>query len=273
MSRTWSRGVGGMNAGDNFDTVRVTAALPLDDGAAGYAVPFDQYFGIGTHTDVFSLGGDVAPLGFWGGATLFQPTLGARYFRIDEQFSFAGADSGLEYEYSQTGIPSDPQPNPPVAALAPYYALLASEAETSVAGPTIGLNISTSGKAFRFHSQTRVGWMYADSSLRLQASSQGSDSVPWLATQDRLSHQYSTPYFEQGLATDIDLGQIFRNTNFSLGPGALILRLGWSVTILSEVARPLDAVVWNGLPLAPELNDSRVSWQMQTFSTGLVFQY
>jgi hypothetical protein len=273
MSRTWSRGVGGINAGDNFDTVRVTAAIPLYDGAAGYAVPFDQYFGIETHTDVLNMGGDFAPVGFWAGAMLFQPTLGARYFRIDEQFSFAGADSGLEYQYSQIGTPEDPQPTPPVPMFAPIQALLASESETSVVGPTIGLNISTSGKTMRFHSQTRVGWMYADSSLRLQATSQGVDFVPWLATQDRLSHDYSTAYFEQGLATDIDLGQIFRNTTFPLEPGALILRLGWSVTILSDVARPLDAVEWNGLPLAPELNERTVSWRMQTFSTGLVFQY
>ena len=277
VTRSWSRGIGGLDAGANPDTVRVTAAIPLFDGADGYAVPFDQYYGISIRSDVRSLGGDYAPWGFWAGTVLLQPTAGMRYFSIDEGFAFAGADSGLDYEYEQNGVPIPESLDPPVVAFPPYQSSLSSDSETSLVGPVMGLNVTTTGKKVRFFSQSRGGWMYAESDLSLRGQGMGNGFAPGFdplaAFADSRSSSYDSGYFEQSLGADIDLGRIFNGGLWSAEPGALILRLGCSLTVFQDVARPLDAVVWNGFPLSPELKDNTVRWQLQTFNSGIVFQY
>ena len=276
-SRSWQRGLGGFDAGDDPTNVRVTASLPLNDGAAGYAVPYDQYFRIGLTTNVCGLGADLAPVGFWWGATLIQPTIGVRYIDMNENFGFAGADSGLEYEHLASGLPVEDTLDPPIPAVPAYQSVLDVTADNQLIGPSLGLNVTTSGPLIRVSSNSRVGAFVADSRQTLAGRGFGNGFAPGfdptLAFSDTRSQTYGTMFFEQSLNLDIELLRLLPRFAPHQGENSLALRLGWSILAIDSVVRPVESIVWNGFPLTPTLQQAKSEWYLQTWSAGLLFQY
>ena len=276
---SWQRGLGGFNAGADPTTVRVTAALPLYDGNAGYAVPFDQFFRFEFRTNIFGLGAHYAPTGYWLGATLIQPTIGVRYIDMDDTFAFAGADSGLSYTHLSTGLVDETTLTPPNVAFPPYQSQLAASSETQLFGPLVGVNYTTSGRYVRISGSTRVGVLVADSSHTLSGRGLGNGFAagfdPTITFTDSLSQTYASAVVEQTLNLDIELLRLippfrqgFRNCNSSL-----VLRLGWSILAMSDVVQTTDSIVWQGFPLTPELRETTTDWHLQTWSAGLIYQY
>lgn len=272
--RSWQRGLGGFDAGSDPNNLRATTALPLFDGGSGYAVPFDQYFRIGLTTDLYGIGVDYAAETYWIGATLVQPTIGVRYLDMDEQFQFRGADSGLSYTLNSTGTLVVDPANPPTAAFPPYQSSLDAAAHNRLLGPSLGLNVATSGRRVRFNSKSRVGVFVADTSQTLSGKGLGDGFAagfdPTIAFSDTLNHRYATPFVEQTLGVDIELLPGARRGERD---NSLALRLGWTFMAINSVTRPTESIVWNGFPLTPELKKTKTDWALQTWNFGLVFQY
>lgn len=275
--RSWQRGLGGLNAGADPTTVRVTAALPLYDGGAGYAVPFDQHFRIGLETRSSSYGLHFTKRGYWWGAVLLQPTLGVRYLQLDESFGFSAADSGLTYTHNDDGTPVETSLDPPQVAFPPYQAALNAIGETRLIGPLLGLSYSSTGKFFRFGGSTRAGVMFAQSEQTLNGQGFGNGFAagfdPTITFNDTHDSNYATAMIEQNLTLDIDLLGIVPPFSRLAGDDSLVLRLGWSIMALHSVVRPVESTRWNGFPLSPELKNSRNDWYLQTWSVGAIFQY
>lgn len=273
----WKRGLGGLNAGADPTTVRVTAALPLYDGTDGYAVPYDQYFRIGINTQTNSYGLHFAPKGMWWGAILLQPTIGVRMIELDEQVGFAAADSGLSYQHNPDGTPIATSLDPPVVAVPPYQSTLSSNASTSLIGPLIGMNYHTTGKAIRFSGDTRAGIYYAESTQSLAGQGFGNGFGvgfnPLLTFSDSLRSDYATAAFEQNINLDIDLLRILPPFKANKTSSSLVLRLGWGLMAVHRVVRPVDSINWNGFPLTPDISESKDSWYLQTWSVGALYQY
>lgn len=276
-TRSWQRGLGGFDAGDDPTNVRVTAALPLDDGAGGYAVPYDQYFHIGLTTNVYGLGADYAPVGTYWGAVQIQPTIGARYIDLNEQFGFAGADSGLQYVHEANGLPDESTLFPPDPAFPPYQSVLDVTADNQLFGPCVGLNLTTSGKIVRFSSNSRVGGLYVDTQQTLSGQGFGNGFAPGfdptIAFSDTRSQTYGTAFFEQSLNMDFEIFRLLPKFAPHQGANSLAIRVGWSLLAIDSVARPVESVEWNGFPLAPAITENHSDFILQTWNVGLLFQY
>ena len=276
-TRSWQRGLGGFDSGDDPTNVRVTAALPLDDGAGGYAVPYDQYFHIGLTTDVCGLGADYAPVGAYWGGVLIQPTIGARYFDLNEQFGFAAADSGLQFVHLPNGLPDETTLFPPNPAFPPYQSVLDVTADNQLLGPCVGLNFTTSGKIVRFSSNSRVGGLFVDTQQTLSGQGFGNGFAPGfdpsIAFSDSRSQTYSTAFLEQSLNMDFELFRLLPKFAPHQRENSLALRVGWSLLAIDSVARPVESVEWNGFPLAPTITENRSDFILQTWNVGLLFQY
>ena len=277
VTRSWQRGLGGFDAGADPTNVRVTAALPLDDGAGGYAVPYDQYFHIGLTTNVYGLGADYAPVGTYWGAVLIQPTVGARYIDLNEKFGFAAADSGLQYVHLPNGLPDESTLFPPNPAVPPYQSVLDVTADNQLFGPCVGLNLTTSGKIVRFSSNSRVGGLFADTQQTLSGRGFGNGFAPGfdpsIAFSDSRSQTYGTAFVEQSLNMDFELLRLLQRFAQHQGATSLALRLGWSLLAVDSVARPVESVEWNGFPLVPTITETRSDFILQTWNIGLLFQY
>ena len=273
----WKRGLGGLNAGADPTTVRVTAGLPLYDGNNGYAVPYDQYFRIGISTETNSYGIHFAPRGRWWGAILLQPSLSVRMIELNEQIGFAAADSGLSYQHNPDGTPIATTLDPPVVAVPPYQSTLNSTGSTSLIGPLLGLNYFTTGKAVRFSGSTRAGVYYADSTQSLSGQGFGNafagGFVPTARFSDSESSTYATAAFEQNINVDIDVLRILPLFNSARTSSSLVLRLGWGIMAAHSVMRPVDSIAWNGFPLSPKVEVDKDLWFLQTWSVGALYQY
>lgn len=275
--RSWQRGLGGLAAGADPTTVRVTAALPLFDGNAGYAVPFDQFFRVGITTETNLYGVHFSPSGHWWGAILIQPAISFRYMKLNEGFGFAAADSGLEYEHNADGTPVASTLDPPVAVVPPYQTTLAATGDTDLMGALVGLQYSTSGRKIRLSGSTRIGLMYADSTQTLAGQGFGNGFAPGfdptIAFSDSRSSVYTTGMLEQTVNLDVEIFRILPQFRRVDTQSSLVLRLGWSIVALNEVVRPVDTINWNGFPLTPSLNSTRNDFYLQTWSAGFIFQY
>lgn len=275
--RYFQRGLGGFDAGANPDTVRVTAALPLFDGASGYAVPFDQHFRFALDTDVNTWGIHYAPQGRWFGGVLVQPTFGVTSIDFDEGFSFSGASAGLDYTHNTDGSVDPDSLDPPVAVLPPFQAVLRNTTDTWMFGPMVGFNYSTSGKLVRVSGTTRLGIMMANSEQVL--AGQGFDnplSAGFDQTRtfrDSRKRTYGTGAIEQSINLDLNVLRLVPPLDRIDADHTLLLRFGWSITAVHEVPRASDNIVWQGFPRSPELTNETSSWAMHTWSIGAVWQY
>lgn len=275
--RSWQRGLGGFDAGADPTTVRVTAALPLSDGAGGYAVPYDQYFRVALNTSMYGLGADYTPYGGYMGTILVQPTVGVRYIDIDETFNFAGAHSGLSYTQQANGLPVESSLTPPVAAVPPYQSSLAVASDSWFFGPCFGVNLATTGKRFRLSSNSRVGGLFADTQQTLIGQGIGNGLAPGfdqtLTVTSNRSRSYGTGFFEQNIYADIELMGLLKRYGTFSGKNSLALRVGWSLLAIESLSRPAESIAWNGSPQQPRLKKSSNDFMLQTWNIGLLFQY
>lgn len=267
----FKRGLGTMTSGADPDTVSVTAATGYGDGSGGgHTVPFDQYYRIELESTATGLSGDFAPSGYWWGATLFQPTIGARYVSVDEVFSMAGADSGLDYEHEASGAPVESSLDPPVVAFPPYTARLRSSADNELYGPQIGINFLTTGKTLRFGGESRLGIMFGDADLNLRGntiSDTFTANAPF-STSD--SESFDSVLFEQSVFMDVNLSHLTDRFDPFTCDNEFILRLGWSLLYLSDVVRPTDTINWLE---TPQIRSREVDLVLQTWSAGLLIRF
>jgi len=208
---------------------------------------------------------------------LIKPTIGVRYFHLDEKFGFAAADSGLSYVHQANGLPDETTLFPPNPAVPPYQSVLDVAVDNKLLGPCLGINLATKAKIFRFSSNSRVGALFVDSRQTLSGRGFGDGFAPGfdpsIAFSDSGTQSYATAFFEQSLNMDIELLRIMPKFAQYQGQNSLALRLGWSVLAINRVTRPVESVAWDGFPLTPTLTDNRAEFLLQTWNVGLMFQY
>lgn len=275
--QSWQRGVGGMNAGANLATVRVGAALPLSvpAPAAGYAIPYDQFFKVELDTSVDSISAMFAPTGFYSGAIRIQPTWGFRYLRVDQGLNFSGAGSGLAWTPNADGTRDTSAAATVVTA--PYQSLLNSASETNLFGPVIGVNATTTGRLVRLNSVLRAGVMLADEDVSVAGRGFGRLTDvgfdPLAPFSNSRSRTNGTFLLESQLGVDIQIFQLLKKMHGREFGSSLVLRLGWSILYLDQIAKVEDAVRWDGFPSAPTVRRQSSSFVMDSFNVGLVLKY
>lgn len=274
--QSWQRGVGGMNAGADLTTVRVGAALPLSvPGGTGYAIPYDQFFKVELDTSVDSISAMFAPAGYYSGSIRFQPTMGFRYLRVDQELNFAGAGSGQLWAPNADGTR-----DPATAATtisAPYQSVLKSSSETNLFGPVVGVNATTTGRLVRLNGLFRAGLMFADEDLSLSGRGLGRATDvgfnPLTPFNDSRSTTTPTFLLESQLGVDLHIFQLINKLRGQKFASSLVLRLGWSIIYLDEIVKPQDAVRWNGFPSSPTVRRQSSQFTMDSFNVGLVLKY
>ena len=274
--QSWQRGVGGLNAGADLTTVRIGAALPLNvPGAAGFVVPYDQFFGFELETSVDSISAMFAPAGFYYGSIRVQPTLGFRYLRVDQGLNFAAAGSGQAWAANPDGTRDTTVAATTVSA--PYQTLLNSSAETNLFGAVIGVNTTTTGKLIRLNSNLRAGVLLGNEDVSLAGRGFGQviDPAfdPTAPFSDSRSGTNGTFLLESQVGVDVHIFQLINKFKGSNLGSSLVLRLGWSMLYLDQIAKVEDSIRWNGFPATPTARRQRSDFVVSSFSVGLVLGY
>lgn len=274
--QSWQRGVGGLNAGADLTTVRVGAALPLDvPGAAGYVIPYDQFFGIQLDTSVDSISAMFAPAGHYYGSIRVQPTWGFRYLRVDQELNLAAAGSGQAWAANADGTRDTTVAATVVSA--PYQTLLNSSSETNLFGPVLGVNTTTTGRLIRLNSNLRAGVLLADEDISLAGRGFGrvvdAGFDPLLAFSDSRSGTNGTFLLESQLGVDVHIFQLMNKLKGRNFGSSLVLRLGWSLLYLDQIAKVENSVRWNGFPATPTARRERSDFVLNSFNVGLVLGY
>lgn len=276
LGGSWQRGVGGFGAGANPATVRVGAALPLDvPGGTPFTIPYDQFFKVKLETSVDSISAMFAPAGFYSGAIRFQPTLGFRYLRVDQDLDFAGAGSGLTWTPRADGTP-DPAAAPTFNT-APYQTTVNSSAETNLYGPVIGLNATTTRQIIRLNGIFRAGVLFADEQITVGGRGVGVPGTPGFNPLTPFASSRSgsnaTFMFESQLAVDVQIFQLLNKLNGRNFGSSLVLRVGWSLLWLDELAKADESIRWNGFPSTPTARRRSSDFTMDSVNIGLILKY
>ena len=148
------------------------------DGLAGVVVPYDMYVQFTFRSQTF--GGNLdwyfSPI-VDGDYFKIRPVAGARYLKVNEAFSFSGADSGMGYELTQStttsnsgssnGNSNNQQPGSyqlqidtldgTFAFPDPFQSYLLSQTQSQFAGPEVGLRFDVGGKRTKLWFQSKFG--------------------------------------------------------------------------------------------------------------------
>lgn len=225
---------------------------------------------------------------FKGKAVKVRPLYGARYMFIDEGFRFRGIDSGFSYDLDEDTIS-------PAGALTlvhdQYEATLRSEVESHLAGPEIGLryDLGDDRSNFKMWGETILGLVANHENIRINGDNIGDplaegrfenlnnprmlDPTVQSEFSDRASSTHVSPIFQQSIFAQFSGFRslpIIRNASWFHGAS---FRTGYTFLWVGELARPADAIKWQGFPLFPEVRSNRQSWWMHQMNFAIDWTY
>lgn len=263
----------------------ILGVLPLYTGepifpefGAGRTAKFDVLYELeySTETAGTNLSIYTQPI-YKSGGVKVRPLWGARYFYLGEKFRFRGIDSGFTYDIDVGGT------NRPDGGLTivydQYEALLNSKVRSHMAGPEVGLrfDLGDDRAAFRVWGETIFGLQANHEQITISGDNIGDplfearfeNAVPRMLDptvqsefSDKRSNTHVSPSFQQSIFAEIDAfrnlplirnAPMFNETSF---------RFGYTFFWVGEVARPADAIEWQGFPLFPKVKSDRTSWWM-----------
>jgi hypothetical protein len=257
-------------------SLRITAAVPLDDGFGGSSVPYDKFFRITHDSETFeaqlaNILTHKLELKF----IKLHPEWGLRYMYIRERFFFDGADSGLALTFFPDGLPD--LSTPPVAVVDPYDSSLRSSVRSHLAGPQIGMRYELGGDIFRIWGAGRFGLFANREHIHLEGFGIGDGFGPNFVQDSPFSdnqvHTHVSPMFEYAVNADFKVFgviPVFRRMDFL---EQAKLRVGYSITSVLEVARPGSSIVWQGLPQYPRIRVDREAWYIRSWHFGIHWEY
>ncbi len=240
----------------------------------------------------------------------FRPVVGARYLYIDESFNFRGIDSGFHYTVDAPSVgggggggggggagqttgftwrPDGSTVHQPVINGLPrdlfFEAYLNSESKSHLAGPQVGFRYDFGeGDGFRIWGQS-VGAVLANHErVRVQGNNIGNPfELLFLADIDMLaedtsfddteSHTHASPMFEQSIFAEMDVLKYIPLVKDCHIFDDSILRIGYTYTVVGNVARPGDAVSWRGYPDFPSVSVEYKTWSTHNWSFAVERRY
>jgi hypothetical protein len=233
-------------------------------------------------------------------AIRLRPVYGAKYQFLGETFDFRGIDSGMSYVVDGgvtggTGGGSTQQPTyrptrwgtagPNSIDSDVFETQVSSRVRTHLAGPTAGLRYDFGrSKNFKIWGQSSAGLLANYEQVRVNGFNAGENLITrfLLGTNmldgdshfsDTENHAHVSPMFEQTFMSESKIlaalpltreVPILANANF---------RLGYTTTIIGNVARPADSIEWNGFPRSPKVNIDYQTWSMGRLNVGLEWTY
>ena len=280
-------------------------AIPLDWGYSSSALipnvtghlgttKYDLLFHMDTRTS--TLGTDVnfyMPPVVQREAFKLRTLIGGRYLNIDQQFRFVGIDSGFNYPLTNItgnagggaasgGNTFRPDPGLITVGYDLYTATLSNSVQTNLAGPQVGLRYDFGeGKKFKIWGQSIVGLMANHENYSLHGNNIGdeqgllllSNGIDMLATDARFSSTRSvshvSPLFEQSVNTEINVLERLPIIRRVPGIQNTMLRFGYTMTVIGQVARPGESIDWRGFPGFPSIHPDRSTWWNSRFSFGI----
>ncbi len=233
-------------------------------------------------------------------AVRLRPVYGAKYTFIGETFDFRGIDSGMSYDVGITTTGGGGGNNQQAPTFRPepwgttgpisfdsdvFETQVSSRARSHIAGPMAGLRYDFGrSRNFKIWGQSSAGLMANYEQVRVNGFNAGEN----LATRillgtnmldadssfaDTQTHAHVSPVFEQTFMSESKIlaalpltreVPILANANF---------RLGYTTTIIGNVARPADSIEWNGFPKVPKVYIDYQTWSMGRVNVGLEWTY
>ena len=214
-----------------------------------------------------------------------RPLWGGRYTFLNEEFSFIGIDSGMNYTLDMAT--RRPATNTTTAVYQQYTATLGSDVKSHIAGPEIGFRIDLGDDRsdFKMWSETIIGVSANHESIHLGGDNIGDplydarfvnilnprmlDPANDSTFTDEKSSTHVSPIFQQSIQAQfhafrslplIRKAACFENAAF---------RFGYTFFWIGEVARPAEAIEWQGFPLFPEIKSRRDDWWMHQLNFGI----
>lgn len=215
--------------------------------------------------------------------------VGARYFLLNENFSFHGIDSGLGYEFELD--PEDefflrPDPGSILFDHPLMHSRLNSNVESHMAGAQGGFRVDIGHHgAFHVWTQTTGGLLANYESLEITGDNIGvagqlerfdmHDGVQFLdnSFRDKERHTHVSPLFEQSIFADIRLKHVMPFLKKSYLLEEAQFRVGYTFTWIGYISRPGSSINWQGFPRFPSVKVNRENFTMNQMTLGLTFPY
>jgi hypothetical protein len=185
------------------------------------------------------------------------------------------------------------------------YTTLTSATNSHLFGPELGLDYVLGGKTFQFNGSTRFGLMANREELKVSGTGFGgafstrsifsgtttggtggaAGGVPVESTfdfdfdPDRVfkstkSHMHVSPMFTQDINMEVAVLDLIPFINKKSFFDKAVVKVGYSVVIATEVARPESIIKWNDQPQDPQINSKRrTNWWVQSLNLGLEWRY
>ncbi len=266
----------------DFDptALRITAALPLDDGLGGSSVPYDKLFKISYDTETF--GAEVTWLltPKWDRRFFtVRPLWGFRYMFIRERFLFEGKDSGLAITFNPDGTPD--LTVDPVFVVPAFHSNLQSAVRSHLAGPQIGLRYELGRDKLKIWGESIAGILANRESIELSGNGIGdgfNTNGPNFVQESPFSgsqvHTHVSPLLEQSVYLEMKVfGLIPILRKMHVLENAK-LRAGYSITGVWEMSRPGSSFIWQGLPRHPRIQVQRADkWYIKSWHFGIYWNY
>jgi len=205
-----------------------------------------------------------------------RTTWGGRYLGVEESFTYAGRDSGLNYS-----VPNPPGVHPDADSVQPgvlpYSGILQSETESHLAGPEIGLRYDMGGDNFKLVGETKVGLMGNSERIAVSGAGLGNgfdinyDPSTVFATHRRTSHL--SPLLQQSIVADMNIVHIMPLLKKFKFLETAKVRFGYTFLVAWEVARPTDVIDYIAPPTNPQISVDRTDWYMQSWNVGFVWTH
>ncbi len=227
------------------------------------------------------------------GAIKVRPLIGGRYMSIDDQFRFHGIDSGFNYDFlitSSTGGVGGaaaantyrPLPGTQFAVYDMVDATLNNSVQSNLAGPQVGLRYDFgSGDGFKIWGQSVVGLMGNQENYNQSGNNIGdelglllfSNGLDMLATDARFNSKrtvsHVSPLFEQTFMAEMKILEMIPLVRKLPGIDNTVFRVGYTATVVGNVAQAGESIDWRGFPDFPSISPSRETWWMSRWNFGI----
>lgn len=294
-------------AGADTDNTSSNGLGTANDGAL---IPYDMGVRIEFATQLSGANADwfFSPI-YEGSKIKFRTLAGARYFYLNQQFSFDGYDSGMSYTInaSSTGgggggtTTTTGQSGAgyltPSALNAPFnlpnvnHSRLVSSALSSMAGPEIGLRMDLGGQKFQIYTTTKVAALASVTNRSVSGFGIGNafnittvngvaNTVPVMPndpskTQFNNTQMTTTmcPMFEQSVQGKIPVFGIIPYVNKMELFEQATLNVGYTFLFIGDIYSPQNTIVWNQYPNTPQLSNNKSNYINHMVNIGIEWTY
>jgi hypothetical protein len=262
-------------------------AIPANDGSAtGTLIRYDSQFDLSYSQEAFGASLDYIKTPVLGRDVMrLRPTFGVRYVHLHEQFGFQGTDSTLEYGADSTFIDGyltdyvidTENVAPNFFGNPPYTSYIDSNVWTNLVGPQIGLQFEAGGSKLKVMGSTKFALMGNHEKIKLAGDDFGNGKFINLDIGDNFFsqteyHTHLSPSFEYNISLEARLFGLIPVLRRLPTLDSAVFRTGFTYLVVAEVARPADTIVYNALPLFPEIDVNRSRWDMTTLNFGITWQ-